>query len=228
MKKLMLIMLIIASATSTCSIQESQELPLQDIKDECLYQVQNDSYFYWMNKTVESIGASPAYTNIRIESWDDTPVDTLTMHDMYYMKEHIACLNMINATFDVVEPKVDYEWSLKYPDEYSMQQKNNIKRKYDAALRREEEAQAELNKWRGISNDSIGIDTIAYVVYHFVAAATDKKGEHEYFDYSYCYYNCINNTVDTVISIGNDLDTFKKSTKYVDLRVALPIVQNIK
>ena len=43
-----------------------------------------------------------SYSDIRIESWDDIPVDTLTMNDMYKFKEHKACIKMIHATFDVV------------------------------------------------------------------------------------------------------------------------------
>lgn len=214
MKKILLFMLIIASITNSCSKQNSQELLLQDIKDETLYKLQNEIDSYW--------------TIIRIDSWEDNPVDTLTKHDMYHMREHIAWINMIHATFDVVEPKVNYEWSMKYPDEFTMQQKNNFKRKYDAALKREEEAKAELNKWKGIAIDSLGVDTIAYVVYHFVSIATDIKGEDQYFDYSYCYYNCLDNKVDTVIELEDDLETFKKTTEYIDFKVELPIVQNIK
>ena len=228
MKNIMLVLMVVAAALGQCATENKQdEVPVEDVKEQTLTAVQNDSYFYYMNKTVEAFGVT-SYSDIRIESWDDIPVDTLTMNDMYKFKEHKACIKMIHATFDVVDPQLEYEWSLKYPEEYSMQQRNNLKRKYDAALQNKEDALSELNKWRDILKDSIGKDTVVYLVYHFVEAATDRKGENEYFDYSYSYYNCIDHKVDTVIAIGDDLETHKQSEKYWEWIVELPYLNKMK
>lgn len=229
MKNIMMVLMVVAAVLSQCATESKQdEILVEEIKAQTLTVVQNDSYFYHMNKTVETFGVT-SFNNIRIESWNDIPVDTLTMNDMYKFKEHKACINMIHATFDVVDPQVEYEWSQKYPEEYSMQQRNNLKRKYDAAVKKKEDSLSELDKWRDILKDSIiGKDTIVYLVYHFVEAATDRNGENEYFDYSYSYYNCIDHKVDTVIAIGDDLKTHKQSEKYWEWIVELPYLNKMK
>ncbi len=224
----MLILMVVVAVLGQCATGNKQEeLPVEDIKAQTLTAIQHDSYFYYMNKTVEAFGVA-SYSDIRIESWDDIPVDTLTMNDMYKLKWHKASINMIKATFDCVDPQAEYEWSLKYPEEYSMQQRNNLKRKYDAALQNKEYASSELDRWRDILKDSIGKDTIVYLVYHYVEAATDREGGNEYFDYAYSYYNCISHKVDTVIAIWDDLETHKQSENYWEWIVELPYLDEMK